>query len=260
MGYKESRTVGRVTEITHIVPFKQGGPRGLPGIRYADRCRIILESFAKLEAEGFVSPVRRFSGIHFARWTLIDGDTRLLFTTNFDGSWEDYIGAFVRQIPWSLGLIWQNCENYPLDRKGDGGALIPGAADYALFSRFVKRYQVPAGLFYSQHGDLTVRDIRYLRVFQEEASRMLEGGQSATLGEIQRRVMARTAAIDRAYETLPGRPFPQAPTPKPMSEADKAVFRVRIGQPLAELYRAYDDATMKEIFGEFGLLPGGEGK
>ena len=257
MGYKDSRTNGRVTEITHIVPFKQGGPRALNGIRYADRCRALLESFQKLEAEGFTSPVRRFSGIHFARWQLIDGDTRLLFTTNFDGSWEDYIGAFVRQIPWSLGLIWTNCENYPLDRKS-GDRLIPGAADYTLFSRFVKRYQVPAGLFYAQHGDLTIRDVRYLRIFHQEACARLERGESVTLGEIQRQVMLKTARVSAACRGLPSEPFPKPGCLEEMSEADKAVFRERIGFPLAKLYPAYTAATMREIFAEFGLLPAGE--
>ena len=169
MALKESRSVGRITEITHIVPFKKGCPEGSHGIRYADRCRIVLEAFADLEKEGFVSPVRRFSGIHFARWTLIDGDTRLLFTTNFDGTWEDYIGDFVREIPWSLGLIWCNCEGYPAD-TGDK----PGAADYPLFSKFCRHYQVPAGLFYAQYGNLSVRDIRYLQVFHEKASAALD--------------------------------------------------------------------------------------
>jgi hypothetical protein len=255
MAFKESHTVGRVTEITHIVPFKKGGPENSHGIRYADRCRIILEAFAKLESEGFVSPVRRFSGIHFARWTLIDADTRLLFTTNFDGTWEDYIGAFAREIPWSLGLIWSNCADYPADHHAPGdpdGALIPGADDYPLFSKFVKRFQVPTGLFYAHYGNLTVKDLRHLQIFHDEASKGLASDASVTLGEIERRTMDRTRDVDAAYAGLPAAPFPRPECMEPMSDADRAIYRARILPPIKELY-GYDAQTMESVMAEFGL-------
>jgi hypothetical protein len=249
-----SKVAGRVSEITHIVPFKQGGPQGLHGIRYADRCRIVLEAFAELEAEGFVLPVRRFTGIHFARWALIDGDTRLLFTTNFDGSWEEYIRAFVREIPWSLGLVWQNCENYPPDRSDDQGRAIAAAADYALFSKFVDRYQVEASLFYADYGELSVRDVRYLRVFHQEALRMLQGGAAFSLGQLQECVMARQRALDDSYRGLPSRPFPEAAAERQLSESEKAIYRTRVGTPIKRLY-GYDDEALRGMFAEFGLLP-----
>jgi hypothetical protein len=250
---ERSKTAGHVTEITHIVPFKPGGPIELHGIRYADRCRIVLEAFARFEAEGFVLPVRRFTGIHFARWALIDGDTRLLFTTNFDGTWDEYIRAFVRDIPWSLGLLWQNCENYPSDRKGPGNQIIPAAADYALFSKFVKRYQVESSLFYADYGELTVRDIRYLRLFHDEAVRLLsEPGAAPTLGAVQRRVMERQRDLDISYRGLPSRRFPNPGSTKQMSEKDKAAYRARVGEPIRELY-GYDDDALKAVYKEFGL-------
>ncbi|NNL84923.1 MAG: hypothetical protein HKP27_04680 [Myxococcales bacterium] len=258
MGFKDSHTVGRVTEITHIVPFKKGGWEGSHGLRYSDRCRIILESFAKLEAEGFVSPVRRFSGIHFARWTMIDGDTRLLFTTNFDGTWEDYIGAFTREIPWSLGLIWCNCEDYPVDHVKPGdttGKLIPGAKDYPLFSKFVKRFQVPTGLFYAHHGSLTVKDIVHLQIFHEETRKALASGSTATLAEIERRTMEYQRDVDAAYHPdsgLASAPFPKPECMEPMPEADRAVYYQRIAPAIRSLY-GYNNATMNDVMAEFGL-------
>lgn len=256
---KESRTVGRVTEITHLVPFKKGGPRGSHGIRYADRCRIVLDAFDDLEREGFVSPVRSFSGIHFARWTLIDGDTRLLFTTNFDGTWEDYIGDFVRKIPWSLGLIWCNCEGYPPDFTGPNGEPRAGASDHALFSRFVRHYQVPAGLFYAHYGNLGVRDIRYLQVFHQEVvaalEKPVEEGEAPTLGAIQQRSMARLQRIAAAYDgfPLPKRPFPEEECTQPMGDDERRIFMERVGVPIRRLY-GYDDRQMQAVFEEFKLL------
>jgi hypothetical protein len=254
MGLERSKTAGRVTEITHIVPFKIGGPEALHGIRYSDRCRIVLESFARFEGEGFVLPVRRFSGIHFARWALIDGDTRLLFTTNFDGTWEEYIRAFVRDIPWSLGLLWQNCENFPSDRMVDG-KVVPGAADYALFSQFVERYQVESSLFYADYGELTVRDVRYLRLFHDEAVRMLGSASSPTLGDLHRRVMARQHDLDLSYRGLPAKRFPDPGSSVELSPTEKAIYRARVGAPVQRLY-GYDDKALEAIFDEFGLCAG----
>ena len=256
MSLKKSRSVGRTTEITHIVSFKKGTPPGSHGIRYADRCRIVLGAFQSLEAEGFVSPVRRFSGIHFARWTLIDGDTRLLFTTNFDGTWEDYIGDFTREIPWSLGVIWTNCVDYPEDvppaKKGDPWS--PGAANYPLFSKFVHQYQIQADLFYAHYGHLTVRDVRHLQVFHEEAMAMLENqdGPNVTLGELQRRTMARQSEVEASYEGLPAGPFPHEDSLRQLSQADREIYARRIEVPVRELY-GYDDPTMEVIMAEFGL-------
>lgn len=259
--YKQSRTVGRVTEITNIVPFKKGEPEGVPGVRYADRCRIILEAFGKLELEGFVSPVRRFAGIHFARWTLVDADTRLLFTTNFDGTWEDYIGDFTREIPWSLGLIWCNCVDYPEDTPGPEkeSPWKAGAEDYPLFSKWVKQYQVDAGLFYAHYGNLTVRDIRYLQTFRDEATKMMAAGE-ADLGVLNQRVMAYQAAVERAHDRLPAGPFPGDDCLEEMTEDRKEVYRKRIGTPLQELYPQFNDATRSRIMSEFGLGPSNEPK
>src|SRR5262249_26582502 len=35
------------------------------------------------------------STIHFARWVIIDNGTKLLFESNYDGSWERYIDDFI---------------------------------------------------------------------------------------------------------------------------------------------------------------------
>ena len=46
--------------------------------------------------------------IHFARWTFIDGRRRMLFTSNYDGSLESYMGDFIDIVAWGLNAVFSN--------------------------------------------------------------------------------------------------------------------------------------------------------
>src|SRR5207344_2337093 len=111
--------------------------------------------------------------------------------------------------------------------------------------RFVDRYQVEASLFYADYGELSVRDVRYLRLFHEEVTRAFEDETAPTLGDLYYRVMARQRILDDSYRGLPRRPFPEAAAEHQLSEADKAIFRARVAGPIKALYgyeqQAIDD-------------------
>ena len=53
--------------------------------------------------------------IHFARWVALP-DGRLLFFSNYDGSWEAYLGEFVDKASMGLTMIWSNTIWYPQTR------------------------------------------------------------------------------------------------------------------------------------------------
>lgn len=129
----KSITIGKVTEMTLINPIKPG--QG-PALRTA-------LSTIKPEV------VRAIETIHFARWFLIDDDTRLVFTSNFDGSWEDYMGDFVTRLPDGLDLIWSHCVDYPE----------AGCRDFPKFSAWVDKYQIPTTLWYAAYPAATVKDV-----------------------------------------------------------------------------------------------------
>ena len=76
-----SKTIGQVTELTVIAPLKPGAAASL---------RQVLGAL-QVSPD---SPIKQISTIHFARWVVIDNDQRLLFTSNFDGSWETYLRDF----------------------------------------------------------------------------------------------------------------------------------------------------------------------
>ncbi len=129
----KSTTIGKVTELTMINPVKAG--RG-PVLR-----QVLVH----------VNPqtVRKMETIHFARWVLIDNDTRLLFTSNFDHSLEAYLRDFVRVMPDGMDKIWENCEGYPAD----------GCRNFPEFLAFVQKFQVATTLFYAAYPTATVKDV-----------------------------------------------------------------------------------------------------
>lgn len=87
--------------------------------------------------------------IHFARWVIIDGGKRMLFISNYDGSWENYIGDFVDKGNFGLNAIWNNSVNYPAG----------GAQDIVTFRKFVRAYQIPSQVFYSAYPQATVKNL-----------------------------------------------------------------------------------------------------
>ena len=87
--------------------------------------------------------------IHFARWVIIDGGKRMLFISNYDGSWENYIGDFVDKGNFGLNAIWNNSVNFPPG----------GAQDIVSFRKFVRDHQVPSQVFYCAYPQATVKNI-----------------------------------------------------------------------------------------------------
>ena len=66
--------------------------------------------------------------IHFARWVIVKRDQwpdlgqgkesldndYMLFCSNFNGTWDQYIDAFSDGIPNGLNLFWYSASKYPL--------------------------------------------------------------------------------------------------------------------------------------------------
>jgi hypothetical protein len=97
------------------------------------------------------SLIEEIGTIHFARWVIIDNNTRLLFDSNFDGTWDQYLDDFVDHEPLRAGLdrIWGCCEGYPEK----------GAVDRPAFKEWVRSHQTKAELFYSAYPNNTRKDV-----------------------------------------------------------------------------------------------------
>jgi hypothetical protein len=93
--------------------------------------------------------------LHFAHWVLIDGGRRLLFLTNYDGSWENYLDDFIDRIAIGLTAIWSNTINFPRTRF----LLFGGAKDGARFKATARQTQFYTNVWYSAYPRLTVQAV-----------------------------------------------------------------------------------------------------
>ena len=51
--------------------------------------------------------------IHFAHWSVINKGRHLVFLSNFDGSWESYLGDFIDKAAPGLTAVWSNTVEFP---------------------------------------------------------------------------------------------------------------------------------------------------
>lgn len=94
--------------------------------------------------------------IHFARWVLLPGTDRLVFLSNFGGSWESYLEDFITKATKGLTAIWSNTEGFPRTRFLFG----EGARDGDRFKRWARLQQVPTLFWYSAYPGLNTTRIR----------------------------------------------------------------------------------------------------
>jgi Dyp-type peroxidase family len=93
--------------------------------------------------------------IHFARWTFIDGRRRMLFTSNYDGSLENYMGDFIDIVAWGLNAVFSNGPQYPRTRW----LIVDGAWNEAAFKRHIRNRQIPTQVWYSAYPNLSALTI-----------------------------------------------------------------------------------------------------
>jgi len=100
--------------------------------------------------------------IHFARWVLIKrkqwpdlGQGRpvlrndyMLFVSNFNGTWDQYIDAFSDGIPNGLDLFWYSSTKYP------------GSIPITPFKNYIRANQVDTDYYYNATPGAAQRDIK----------------------------------------------------------------------------------------------------
>lgn len=100
--------------------------------------------------------------IHFARWVIIRRDQwpqlgqpglplandYMLFISNFNGTWDQYIDAFSDGLPGGLDLFWYSSTKYPHS--------IPITA----FKNYIRANQIDTDYYYNATPDAAQRDIK----------------------------------------------------------------------------------------------------
>jgi hypothetical protein len=89
--------------------------------------------------------------IHFARWVLLDGNKRLLFFSNFDGSWTQYLGDFIDKSGWGLNAIFGNTLLFPRIWF----LVFRGAYDEMHFLGWSRSTQIPTQVWYYADAEVT---------------------------------------------------------------------------------------------------------
>jgi len=93
--------------------------------------------------------------IHFARWVMIDNLKVMVFFSNFDGSWQQYLGDFIDKSGWGLTGIWSNTVKFPKTRFLFWG----GAYDEEHFLAWSRYYQIPTQVWYCAYPHLSIKNI-----------------------------------------------------------------------------------------------------
>ena len=93
--------------------------------------------------------------IHFARWVSFDDNKRVLFFSNFDGSWQQYLCDFIDQSGWGLTGIFSNTKVFPKTKFLFTG----GAYDEEHFLAWSRDSELSTQIWYSAYPGLSIKNI-----------------------------------------------------------------------------------------------------
>ena len=166
--------------------------------------RAWLQRLLFMLARGLPSTLSGLLGlklIHFARWVIIpkqawpnpDGDAAarpqlghdyMLFLSNFNGTWDQYIDAFADGIPGGLDLFWYASVKYPHS--------IP----ISSFKAYISANQITTNYYYNATPGAAQRDIKAALRVRRALTALAEvhaGGDAAWFGAAYRAALTSLA-------------------------------------------------------------------
>lgn len=113
-------------------------------------------------APGTLSGLLGLALIHFARWVIIRRDQwpqlgqpkadlendYMLFCSNFNGTWDQYIDAFADGIPSGLDLFWYSSTRYP------------NSIPITPFKNYIRANQIDTNYYYNATPGSGQRDVK----------------------------------------------------------------------------------------------------
>ncbi len=141
---------GRATAITVLTPVKPGWWVWL---------KILFWLGGHVTAS--LKKLQQLSFIHYARWVVVrrlpagapegGGDTLhhtyLLFESNFNGTWDEYIDAFSEVVSLRMRAIWGSSYGFP------------GPLPVEPFKAYIRRNELVANHYWSAYPDATTTEI-----------------------------------------------------------------------------------------------------
>jgi hypothetical protein len=151
---------GRATGLTTLTP--------LPRI-WSPLLKTLLRIKARLGPD---KTLRRLSFIHVAYWVMVDhfpDEERrnrysyLMFVSNFNGSWFDYIDVFSEAVPQKMAMLWGSSFGFP------------GAQPPRPFTNYIRANDWALDHYYSAYPGATTTEIASaLRVQERFAAQLAD--------------------------------------------------------------------------------------
>lgn len=147
-------------QLTHVVDLKPGA------FRLATLWLVLKAIDVIARVYSVRGDLGGITAIHFARWVILrDRRTggpkrhrrhRLLFFSNYDGSWESYLGEFIDRAAYGLTAVWSNTRGFPATEH----LVTAGARDEEAFKQWTREHQIPTQVWWTSVAGSTVQNIR----------------------------------------------------------------------------------------------------
>lgn len=152
---------------------------------------------------GAVKPLQKdlknLSFIHFARWVCIGRNAfprlsdeqpteelkydYLLFISNFNGTWNQYIDAFSAVLYKGLDAIWLWSEKYP------------GSRPVTAFKRYISFVQFDTDYYYNAYPHSATNDVKAAIRVQSAFTKFAQTSQSLSPADFQEAWLSFQAAV-----------------------------------------------------------------
>jgi len=147
-------------QLTHVVDIKPGR------FRFATLWLVLKAIDITAQVYSVRGDLGGITTIHFARWVIlrdrrarqpgVRARHRLLFFSNYDGSWESYLGEFIDRAAYGLTAVWSNTVGFPATEH----LVCRGARDEEAFKQWTREHQIMTQVFWTGAPGSTVQNIR----------------------------------------------------------------------------------------------------
>jgi hypothetical protein len=169
---------GKVYAMNAITPMK-------PWKTWAVKTVFFLLGNVKLMQQDLIN----LSFIEFARWVVIrrrafpflghgqvNEDLQydyLLFFSNFNGTWNQYIDAFSAVLSKGLNLVWRWSEKFP------------GSVPVTLFKEYIARVQFDTDYYFTAYPHATANDLKSAHIVQASLDSLVQRSRQCTPEQFQ---------------------------------------------------------------------------
>jgi hypothetical protein len=125
----------------------------------------------------FTKKLRELALIHYARWSIVSlsrssearhphGNRQyLLLTTNFNGTWDQYVEVFSEVVPWLIRGIWSSSPGFS------------GPSPPERLKEFVREHELAADHYYAAYPQATTTVVLAALALRDRFERLAQGVQ-----------------------------------------------------------------------------------